>query len=74
MTVGSLSPGESVNYRIQACVIAVDVCGPLSHHQDPANPSYWFVQEIEPNARGVHEVRQLFWEALERALGMVIDI
>ncbi|UCD71783.1 MAG: SGNH/GDSL hydrolase family protein [Syntrophobacterales bacterium] len=44
-----------------------------SHHGDPGNPHYcpedpsrWFVQEIEPNARGAHEVRRKFWEALER--------
>ena len=44
-----------------------------SHHGDPETPHYcpedpscWFVQEIEPNARGAHEVRRKFWEALKR--------
>lgn len=43
-----------------------------SHHGDPNNPHYcpedpshWFVQQIEPNARGAHEVRRKFWEALK---------
>jgi lysophospholipase L1-like esterase len=46
-----------------------------SHHGDPKNPHYcsedpssWYVQEIEPNARGAHEVRRLFWEALNKGL------
>jgi hypothetical protein len=46
-----------------------------SHHGDsnnphyhPDDPSYWYVQEIEPNARGAHEVRRLFWEALKKGL------
>jgi lysophospholipase L1-like esterase len=46
-----------------------------SHHGDPNNPhyrpddpSYWYVQEIEPNARGAHEVRRLFWEAFHKAI------
>jgi lysophospholipase L1-like esterase len=29
---------------------------------------YWYTQEIEPNARGAHEVRRKFWEALNRGL------
>lgn len=44
-----------------------------SHHGDsnnphycPDDPSYWYVREIEPNARGAHEVRRLFWEALNK--------
>ena len=43
-----------------------------SHHADPNNPHYcpndpscWYVQDIEPNARGAHEVRRLFWETLK---------
>jgi len=46
-----------------------------SHHGDPNNPhycpddpSYWYVQEVEPNGRGAHEVRRLFWEALKIGL------
>jgi hypothetical protein len=46
-----------------------------SHHGDPKNPHYcsedpssWYGQEIERNARGAHEVRRLFWEALNKGL------
>ena len=30
--------------------------------------SYWYTQEIEPNARGAHEIRRLFWEAFQKAI------
>jgi len=30
----------------------------------PNHSSYWYTNEIEPNARGAHEIRRLFWEAL----------
>lgn len=59
------------NYGAQIADIYSHFLGHGSHHGDPNNPhycpgdpSYWFVQEIEPNARGAHEVRRLFWEAL----------
>ena len=46
-----------------------------SHHGDPKNPHYcaedpshWFVQEIEPNSRGAHEIRRLFWDVLMSVL------
>ncbi|UCD72378.1 MAG: hypothetical protein JSW70_05120 [Syntrophobacterales bacterium] len=61
--------GES--YGAHIADIYSHFLGHGSHHADPTNPhycpddpSYWYVQEIEPNARGAHEVRRLFWEAL----------
>ncbi len=66
-----LDMGKS--YGAQIADIYSHFLGHGSHHGDPNNPhycpgdpSYWFVQEIEPNTRGAHEVRRLFWEALER--------
>lgn len=60
--------GES--YGAHIADIYSHFLGHGSHHGDPNNPhycpddpSYWYVQEIEPNARGGHEVRRLFWEA-----------
>ena len=42
-----------------------------SHHADAGNPHYdphdptpWYVFGIEPNERGAHEVRRVFWETL----------
>jgi lysophospholipase L1-like esterase len=61
------------SYGAQIADIYSHFLGHGSHHGDPNNPhycpgdpSYWFVQEIEPNARGAHEVRRKFWEALKR--------
>jgi len=66
-----LDMGKS--YGAQIADIYSHFLGHGSHHGDlnnphycPEDPSYWFVQEIEPNARGAHEVRRKFWEALER--------
>jgi lysophospholipase L1-like esterase len=40
-------------------------------HNDPRNqyyrkddPSLWYLLTIEPNQRGAHEIRRLFWDAL----------
>jgi lysophospholipase L1-like esterase len=40
-------------------------------YNDPQNPYYrkedpslWYLLTIEPNARGAHEIRRLFWDAL----------
>jgi lysophospholipase L1-like esterase len=30
--------------------------------------SYWYTEEIEPNARGAHEIRRLFWQALDKGV------
>ena len=30
----------------------------------PEDPSLWYVLTIEPNIRGAHEIRRLFWKAL----------
>jgi len=36
----------------------------------PEDPTVWYTQLIEPNARGAHELRRLFWEAfLQSPLG-----
>ena len=42
------------------------------HSKDPANPyfhpedpSLWYVLTIEPNSRGAHEIRKLFWLTLQ---------
>jgi len=37
---------------------------PSNPHHDPADPSGWFTDTIEPNARGASEVRRLFWQVL----------
>ena len=62
--------GES--YGAHIADIYSHFLGHGSHHEDadnphhrPEDPSYWYVQEIEPNARGAHEVRRLFWETLK---------
>jgi lysophospholipase L1-like esterase len=62
--------GES--YGAHIADIYSHFLGHGSHHGDPNNPhycpddpSYWYVQEIEPNARGAHEVRRKFWETLK---------
>ena len=68
-----LDIGES--YGAHIADIHSHFLGHGSHHGDPTNPhycpndpSYWYVQEIEPNGRGAHEVRRLFWEALNAGL------
>jgi lysophospholipase L1-like esterase len=35
-------------------------------HYHPDDPSGWYEAVIEPNARGAHEIRRLFWEEVER--------
>jgi lysophospholipase L1-like esterase len=34
-----------------------------SQYYHPEDPSQWYMMDIEPNARGAHEVRRLFWNA-----------
>lgn len=43
-----------------------------NHCKDPENPFYnshdpslWYVLNIEPNSRGAHEIRKLFWSKFE---------
>lgn len=62
-------------YGVRIADIYEHFLGHGSHHGDsnnphyhPDDPSYWYVQEIEPNARGAYEVRRLFWEALKKGL------
>lgn len=69
-----LDMGES--YGAHIADIRSHFLGHGTHHGDPTNPhycpddpSYWYVQQIEPSARGAHEVRRLFWEVLQRASG-----
>lgn len=45
------------------------------HHADPSHPHYhpedptcWYELVIEPNARGAHEIRRLFWREVEANL------
>jgi lysophospholipase L1-like esterase len=64
-------------YRVQF----IDIYGHFLGHgvraQDPTfaqyraeDPTVWYTQLIEPNARGAHEVRRLFWGAfLQSPLG-----
>jgi lysophospholipase L1-like esterase len=40
---------------------AKDPSNPYFH---PEDPSLWYVLTIEPNSRGAHEIRALFWKAL----------
>jgi lysophospholipase L1-like esterase len=68
--------GEDSNVRV------VDIyshfLGHGSHCKDPYNPyhknedpSLWYVLTIEPNSRGGHEVRRLFWKAIHPDDGLV---
>lgn len=38
----------------------------LQHKNHPRDPSLWYVLTIEPNLRGAHEIRSLFWEGLKQ--------
>ena len=38
---------------------------PSNRYFHPEDPSLWYVLTIEPNSRGAHEIRRLFWIALE---------
>lgn len=40
----------------------------LRHKDHSEDPSLWYVLTIEPNARGAHEIRNLFWETLQTRL------
>lgn len=40
---------------------------PTNPHYDPVHPTGWLYQTIEPNGRGSHELRRLFWSALYTA-------
>ncbi len=43
---------------------------PTFAHHRADDPTVWYTQLIEPNARGAHEIRRLFWEAfLQSPLG-----
>jgi len=37
------------------------------HHSED-DPSLWYVMTIEPNPRGAHEIRRLFWESVNEHL------
>lgn len=37
---------------------------PSHRYFHPEDPSLWYVLTIEPNSRGAHEIRRLFWLAL----------
>jgi len=38
---------------------------PQNPHYHPEDPSAWMMMTIEPNARGAHEIRRLFWQAVQ---------
>jgi len=43
---------------------------PSFAHYHPEDATFWYTQLVEPNARGAHELRRLFWEAfLQSPLG-----
>jgi len=47
---------------------------PTSSHYRPRDPTVWYTQLVEPNARGAHEIRRLFWQAFQRSpLGRAQD-
>jgi lysophospholipase L1-like esterase len=59
------------NSNVRVVDIYSHFLGHGSHCKDPNNPhhkkedsSLWYVLTIEPNSRGAHEVRRLFWKAL----------
>ncbi|HSP06785.1 MAG TPA: SGNH/GDSL hydrolase family protein [Acidobacteriota bacterium] len=37
---------------------------PSNPYFHPEDPSLWYVLTIEPNSRGAHEIRSLFWKTL----------
>jgi lysophospholipase L1-like esterase len=37
----------------------------LRHKDHPEDPSLWYFLTIEPNPRGAHEIRNLFWKNLQ---------
>lgn len=37
-------------------------------HHNLDDPSLWYVMTIEPNPRGAHEIRRLFWESVNEHL------
>nr|MDO8062874.1 SGNH/GDSL hydrolase family protein [Candidatus Freyrarchaeum guaymaensis] len=39
---------------------------PEIKHYRPEDPTLWLKQVIEPNSRGAHEIRRLFWEEIYR--------
>jgi len=44
---------------------------PSFAHYHPEDTTFWYTQLVEPNARGAHELRRLFWEAfLQSPLGV----
>ena len=48
----------------------VRVQDPTFAQRRPGDTTFWYTQLIEPNARGAHELRRLFWEAfLQSPLG-----
>ncbi|MGD2062677.1 MAG: SGNH/GDSL hydrolase family protein [Nitrospirota bacterium] len=60
--------------RVRLADIHGHFLGHGNHHDDPANPYHdaadptsWFTETIEPNARGASEVRRLFWQTLAEA-------
>lgn len=62
-------------HHIEIVDIYYHFLGHGSHCKDPANqhyhvddPSLWYIHTIEPNVRGGHEIRKLFWNALESSI------
>jgi len=47
---------------------------PTFSHDQASEPTVWYTQLIEPNARGAHEIRRLFWETfLQSPFGQYLD-
>jgi lysophospholipase L1-like esterase len=68
--IRSLADGE----RVHVADIHGHFLGHGNYHADPANPHHdaadpspWFTEAIEPNARGASEVRRVFWRTLIEA-------
>ncbi len=40
---------------------------PKNPHYNPDDPTLWYENIIEPNWRGAHEIRHLFWERITLA-------
>lgn len=38
---------------------------PSNPYYDPDDPALWYVLNIEPNSRGAHEARRVFWNTLQ---------
>ena len=67
-------PARLVDIHRHFCGHGAWVQGPAARPDRGNDPATWYTQLIEPNARGAHEIRKLFWDAfLESPLGRSLE-